>query len=683
MRPLLHVHSLSDLLALLARHWGKMLAVFALFVTAAALYGIYGTKIYRSEARLLLRLGRENSSMDPTATAFRSVNVSQTRLSEINSELQLLDSHDLRERVAASVGAEQILGDAGEDDKDAAILYLERNARARLVDDSHVLVIEFEHRNPEVARVVVEAMIDVFQEKHLAAFDSPGAYEFLTEQLREIEKQVTGKEEQLAQLRMDLGAIAVADSERNLQTRLAAIESAHSSVASELAGRKAARAAVTSSSKVEAAVVPLRAQLQELQVEELRLLGKGYRPTSTSVTSLRKTIREVQSMLTKAKEEQLAILQQEEEGITKGLTARVETLKQHAAEIQTQLAGLGAKALSMTRLERELATLRDNQARYEQSREQARIENALGQQHMTNVSVVQPALLPRRPVRPNLILCIGAGIMLGLMGACGALLIAEFADDRIKATGELGAPRDGHITTSLPRASDATAGLLASVLRTGEGSHFIAQMGKRLRPVLDHLSMGAPPSLENPKAYAVTGTGMGVGSTTTAMLLAAAFARKHGGPVLLVDADFVTAGLSTALGHDRPGLTNLVAPEPGEESVVMWSLGQNGLHCAGIGTGSRVTAGAADPGRMVAVLRRMQRNYPIIIMDLSPIVDHASAISIAGMCDSTVVVAEAGVTKLARLAKACELVEATGSSVSSVILNKAAHSMQDTARLVG
>lgn len=683
MRPLLHIHSLSDLLKLLARHKGKMLAVFALCVTTATLYGVFGTKIYRSEARLLLRLGRENSSIDPTATAFRTVNVSQTRLSEINSELQLLGSHDLRERVVAAVGPAFVLGKDRAADHDAAIVYLERNARARLVDDSHVLVIEFEHRDPEVARAVVEAMIEVFQEKHLAAFDSPGAYEFMVGQLGTIEGQITRKEDALVKIRTELGAITVAETERGLQAQLAAIETAHGSVTSELAGRTAARAAVTSSSKVEAAVVPLRTTLQELQVEELRLLGQGYLPTSTKVTSLRNTISKVETMLGAARTKQQAILEQEEDGIAKGLSARAETLQQQATAIKAKLAGLGAKALATARLERELTTLRGNQAKYEQSREQARIENALSQQHMTNVSIVQPAVLPRRPLRPNLILCVGAGVMLGLMAACGALLLAEFSDDRIKLIDEHGMHGDGHITMSLPRASDATAGLLAGVLRTGEGSPFVAQMGKRLQPVIEHLGKGIAPSLENPKAFAVTGTGLGVGSTTTAMLLATAFARRYGGPVLLVDADFVSAGLSTALEHDRPGLTNLIAPSPDEQTVVMWSLGQSGLHCAGIGTGSRATAGAADPTRMVAVLRRMQRNYPIIILDLSPVVDHTSAIGIAGLCDATVLVAEAGVTKMGRVAKACELVDATGSVVASVVLNKAAHSMQAAPRLVG
>ena len=683
MRPLLKINSLPDLLQLLSRHKGKMLTVFTLTVTAAALYGLFGTKTYRSEARLLLRLGRENSSMDPTATAFRSVTVSQTRVSEINSELQLLASHDLRERVVEQLGPARILGADRAEEHDEAVRYLESNGRARLVEESHVLVIEFEHRDPEVARSVVKTMIDVFQEKHLAAFRSPGAYEFLAGQLTEIEDCIAKKEEKLVELRTDLGAIAVSETERNLQAQLAAIETASNSVASELAGRRAAQAATTSSSQVEASVEPLRTKLQELQVEELRTLGQGYLPTSTRVASLRKTISEVKAMLTAAKTERQAILTEEEEAITSGLLARAEILRQQANEIEDELRSLGAKALASDRLERELATLRGNQARYEQSREQARIENALNQQRMTNVSIVQPPVLPRRHLRPNLALCVGAGVMLGLMAACGILLLAEFSDDRIKLVEEDSRRGDDRLTMSLTRASDATAGLLASVLRTGEASPFVAQMGKRFEPMIEHLCKGVTPTLDNPKAFAVTGTALGVGSTTTAMLLAATFARRMGSPVLLVDADFVTAGLSTALEHDRPGLTNLIAPEPDEQSAVMWSLGKSGLHCAGIGTRSRATASAADPTRLVAVLRRMQRNYPTIILDLSPVAQHTSAIGMAGLCDASVLVAEAGVTTMSQLAKSCELIDATGSVVAGVVLNKAAHSMQTASQLVG
>ena len=48
--------------------------------------------VYESKAKLLVRLGRESVSIDPTATTGEFMNVNQSRESEINSELDCSES---------------------------------------------------------------------------------------------------------------------------------------------------------------------------------------------------------------------------------------------------------------------------------------------------------------------------------------------------------------------------------------------------------------------------------------------------------------------------------------------------------------------------------------------------------------------------------------------------------------
>ena len=66
-------------------------------------------EIYKSEARLLVRIGRESVSLDPTATTGQVISVGQSRESEINSELEILKSRELAQKVVDAIGPRAFL----------------------------------------------------------------------------------------------------------------------------------------------------------------------------------------------------------------------------------------------------------------------------------------------------------------------------------------------------------------------------------------------------------------------------------------------------------------------------------------------------------------------------------------------------------------------------------------------
>ena len=71
--------SLRDVYYVLFRHKWKII-LFFLTVTLTVLVLIYRSpKVYRSEAKLFVRLGRESMTLDPTVTTGQVINVSQNR----------------------------------------------------------------------------------------------------------------------------------------------------------------------------------------------------------------------------------------------------------------------------------------------------------------------------------------------------------------------------------------------------------------------------------------------------------------------------------------------------------------------------------------------------------------------------------------------------------------------------
>src|SRR4030067_2390325 len=81
---------LRDICRVLFRHKRKMLVFFCttLFLVVVGL--IVFPRTYTSSARLLVRMGKESVTLDPTATLNQTVNVEGSRESEINSELEIL-----------------------------------------------------------------------------------------------------------------------------------------------------------------------------------------------------------------------------------------------------------------------------------------------------------------------------------------------------------------------------------------------------------------------------------------------------------------------------------------------------------------------------------------------------------------------------------------------------------------
>jgi uncharacterized protein involved in exopolysaccharide biosynthesis len=98
-----------DFYYVLFRQKWKIVLFFLAVVLTVTVGTLLAPQIYRSEAQLLVRLGRESVSLDPTATTGPVISVAQSRENEIKSELEILKSRDLIEKVVDAVGPSLLL----------------------------------------------------------------------------------------------------------------------------------------------------------------------------------------------------------------------------------------------------------------------------------------------------------------------------------------------------------------------------------------------------------------------------------------------------------------------------------------------------------------------------------------------------------------------------------------------
>ena len=149
-----------ETVAALRRHQWKMIAFFLVIVSLATAISLLTPKAYRSEGKLLVRLGRENLAADPTATVGSSpvLAVQTNRENEINSAIEIMRSRVLIDRVISSIGGWRLYGvDEGTEVRyDKIVRLVNRSLGVDAVRKSNVIRVTYDAPTSELAQEVVE-----------------------------------------------------------------------------------------------------------------------------------------------------------------------------------------------------------------------------------------------------------------------------------------------------------------------------------------------------------------------------------------------------------------------------------------------------------------------------------------------------------------------------------------------
>lgn len=164
------------------------------------------SRVYESEAKIYVRIGRESVSLDPTATTGQVVTLQESREGEVNAIEQLLLSRETAEKVVDTLGTDTIFGKKTGptgwspkqalkdvlqklepyrlnplqvfDIRDKAITTLQKNLKVLAVRKTSLVTVSYSCDDPALARDVVEAMITQVQAEHLRINRTKGSHEF-------------------------------------------------------------------------------------------------------------------------------------------------------------------------------------------------------------------------------------------------------------------------------------------------------------------------------------------------------------------------------------------------------------------------------------------------------------------------------------------------------------------------
>jgi len=488
--------TLRDVYYVLFRHKRRMILFFLVVIATVAVGTLRLPDIYRSEAKLLVRLGRESVTLDPTATTGQIINISESRQMQINSELEIIKSREIAEKLVDAMGPVTLLGRPDQDmaeppnNREAAAFTVMKNLKVEVLKDSSIIDMSYEAQNPKLAHDVLSKLIDLYLEKHIAVYQTPGSYDFFIQQAKDLQGKLTQAENELRTIKDKTGISSIEDQRKVIFDGIGELQQevrrAEAAVASSEAKVQALQETLAKTPElvVTGATVGManyaadlmRNRLYELQLQEQNLLSK-FEPSSRQVQEVRRQIAEAQALFDKENQQRAQLtkgvnttyqtMQSEflsEQANLSSLKTEVQTLKRQLAEAQAELKTLNEAEVRITRLEREITIQEVNYSKYSENLEQARIDDALEARKISNISVVQPATLSTRPIEPKKLLHMFLGLVLGIFGATGLAFFSEYLDHSIKTPEEVQERLQLPTFASIPRVH-ADRGFLTAIRR--------------------------------------------------------------------------------------------------------------------------------------------------------------------------------------------------------------------------
>ena len=741
--------SLRDVCYVLFRHKSRMFLFFLIAIIGCTVLTLKAKRIYQSEAKLLVRLGRESVSLDPTATTGQIVPITKSRESEIQTELEILRSRRIAEQVVESLGPNMILASAAKKPADPAepnsggatsrtigavkewienllehtglqhpttttdkaMLTLMKNVAVMTEKEtSNIITVRLEAESPALAQTILAELIRVYLNERVAVRAMAGSYEFFAEQCGLLQKQLAGLEQQLKTAVSGAGTSSIEEELRVTMDRVGILEqeidrAESSKAASQARIRKLQESLAqlpetivtsTTTGFPNVAADAMRERLYELQLREQDLASK-YSDDSRQMQEIRRQTTEAQELLTQEKSVRVqtttavnSARQEAENSLIAeqaNFTARdaeITSRRKRLQETRSRLASLTETATQVRRLQREIDIQEANYRKYADNLEQARIDQALDAERISNIAVVQPATLFTQPVRPNGPLQLLLGVLFGCFGSILLAFACEYLDHTIKTPREVMQKLRMPTLAYVPRVRAGVVRAVGRPKRSGKNENLIAPgfqeqvpwdipaaVREHYRAMAHHLTTGVNGSTRSkPRLLALAGSNRGEGVSAVAANLAAALSREANGPVLLVDANLASPSVHRIFElQPSSGLAGLPANGDGCAELIVPSPVEN-LSLLPAGALNGDSKDAFKPVEWAAALKRLKKDYRYVIVDLPALSEVQWAVRAASLCDGVGLVVEAERSRWEAILEAKQQLLLSNANILGVILTK-------------
>ncbi len=485
-----------EIAAPLFRQRKLLLRTFVGVLLAVVLLIIFLPQDYQAEMKILVKHERVDAAVSPGRDPALA-NAGGVTEEELNSEVEILNSRDLLEKVVVSCSLQNRqsnhfwdrlfkttaslgVGNQANDAKkiSQAVLDLEKKLKIEPLRKTSLIQVTYHSSDPQLAAHVLNVLGNLYLEKTVAVHRLPGAFEFFQAESQRY-RQVLGKAEtHLTEFDRDQGVadpqierqIAIqklAEFDSNFRTTQVAIEEAEKRV--RVVENQLAFTPQQTMSQVRTSDNPylmqqLRSTLLTLQLKRTELLDKfepGYRP----VQEVQRQIAETLEAISKAEKQPVKEQTTErnpsfewlQSELTKsnaelaGLHARANATKDVMGDYKAQLEAIDLKGATQRDLLRDVKEAEGNYLLYVQKREEARIGDALDRQRLVNVAIAEAATVPALPDHSRGALTLLLGTFLAGLTSTGLAFAVDHLDPSVRTPDELRAVLGCPVLAVLPK----------------------------------------------------------------------------------------------------------------------------------------------------------------------------------------------------------------------------------------
>jgi uncharacterized protein involved in exopolysaccharide biosynthesis len=488
--------TLREIAAPLFRQRMLLLPAFVGVLLATVLLIIFLPQDYEAEMKILVKHERVDAAVSPGRDPALA-NAGDVTEEELNSEVAILSSRDLLEKVVVSCNlqnqqsnhfwdrifnrtASQGVGNTENDAKkiSQAVLGMEKKLKIEPLKKTNLIQVTYHSSDPQLAAHVLNVLGNLYLEKTVAVHRLPGAFEFFQAESQRYRQDLSKAEAHLTEFDHDQGVadpqlerqIAIqklAEFDSTFKATQVAIEEAEKrvqAVKNQLASTPQQTMSQVRTSDNPYLMQQLRTTLLTLQLKRTELLDQ-YEPSYRLVQEVQGQIDETLDAISKAEKlptkEQTTDRNPSYEWLQSELTrsnAELASLRARANgtmavmdQYKTQLQAIGLKGATQQDLLRDVKEAEGNYLLYVQKREDARIGNALDRQRLVNVAVAEAATVPALPAHSHWALTLLLGMILAGLTSTGLAFAVDYLDPSVRTPDELRAMLGCQVLAVLPK----------------------------------------------------------------------------------------------------------------------------------------------------------------------------------------------------------------------------------------
>lgn len=427
--------TLRDLVDTAFRHRRLMVACLAGILVVPVIAALVLPR-YRGEMKFLVVRERVDPVVTPAAEkdSLAVVNAPVVSEPELNSEVELLNSHELLRDVVVKVGLAHGAHWWGwwrsnDEQIEAAVRSLDNSLDVDPVRKTNVISVTYKNKNPQLAAQVMNEIARLYLEKHRDVHRFPGQFEFFQRETDQYRKGLQQTELQLADFPRKYGAVSPAlDRDITLQKLSdfqASFEQTRASIAETQERIRELQSLGTATpprmtTQLRTSDNPellemMKSTALNLELKRSDLLNKfqpDYRPVQEVEKELAQTRAAIANEEKSPLQEKTTDVDPVKEWIRselaksqadlEGLQARVKVTENTVRIYQTRASQLERNSLAQGDLLRTAKAQENNYLLYLSKQEEARITDALDQTRILNVAMAEEPTVPALPYRPPL-----------------------------------------------------------------------------------------------------------------------------------------------------------------------------------------------------------------------------------------------------------------------------------------